>query len=398
VTDVDEPLPSEAAPLSLEPQPYLAQDLPVFVPDIQVPINDENKERYRGFKLFLEDASTVVGIDDDQTILGRIVLSFSDYLGDKRLIGSFSSVDSFSNFDVVYADLSKRTQWQVHVFDQRDFYLSFDDRRPGRDPIERTRERFQITGAIGSLIYPLSFYTRATIGAGYAYRQFTFPALRPDPVTGFPSVQFVEVEDDFPLVSGSLVGDSTIFANYGPLAGRRWRLDLNYAHDLEESGALSYSADIDLRQYIPVTRRSNFALRVFGAYSAGNVPNPTYFGGLDTVRGYRFREFVGDRGFFTNLEFRFPLIDVLATPLLGFQGIRGVVFVDVGGAWYDDLQDFELWDSDASQLGDALASYGYGFTVRFAGLDLNWDFAKRTRFGDDEREDFRSAFWIGTRF
>jgi outer membrane protein assembly factor BamA len=116
------------------------------------------------------------------------------------------------------------------------------------------------------------------------------------------------------------------------------------------------------------------------------------------VRGYQFREFVGDRGFFTNLEFRFPLIDVLATPVFGFQGIRGVVFVDVGGAWYDDLQDFELWDSDASQLGDALASYGYGFTVRFAGLDLNWDFAKRTRFGDDEETDFSSAFWIGTRF
>jgi Tol biopolymer transport system component len=406
LTDVDEPLPSEVAPLSLEPQPFLAQDLPVFVPDIQVPISEENKERYGGFRLFLEDVDTVVGIDDAQTILGRIVLSFSDYLGDRRLIGSFASIDSFSNFDIVYADLSKRTQWQVHVFDQRDFYLSFDDDRLGDDQIERTRERFQVTGALASLIYPLSFYTRATIGAGYAYRQFTFPDLafdangfpEIDPVTGQPRIVFRDVEDDFPLVAGSLVGDSTIFANYGPLAGRRWRLDLNYAHDLEDSGALSYSADLDLRQYIPVTRRSNFALRAFGAYSAGNAPVPTYFGGLDTVRGYQFREFVGDRGFFTNLEFRFPLIDVLATPVFGFQGIRGVVFVDVGGAWYDDLEEFDLWDSDASQLGDALASYGYGFTVRFAGLDLNWDFAKRTRFGDNEDEGFSSAFWIGTRF
>ena len=409
LTDVDEPLPSQASPLSLEPQPYLAQDLPVFVPDIQVPINEENKESYGGYRLFLENADTFVGIDDDQTVIGRVVLSFSDYLGDKRLFASFSSVESFSNFDIVYADLSRRKQWQVHVFDQRDFYLQFDPRAtpgiPGQD-VDRLRERFQISGAVGSLIYPLSFYTRATLGAGYAYRQFNRPfnprnpdgSPRLDPITGRPVVDFESIEDDFPLVSGSLVGDSAIFANYGPLAGRRWRLDLNYAHDLEDGGALSYSADVDLRQYIPLTRRSNVALRVFGAYSDGNVPNPTYFGGLDTLRGYRFREFVGDRGFFTNLEVRFPLIDVLATPFIGFQGIRGVLFVDVGGAWYDDFEDFDVWDSDAGQLGDARASYGYGFTIRFSGLDLNWDFAKRTRFGDDEQEDFQSAFWVGTRF
>jgi outer membrane protein assembly factor BamA len=297
----------------------------------------------------------------------------------------------------------------VHVFDQRDFFLRFDSRAtpglPGQD-VDRVRETFQITGAVGSLIYPLSFYTRATLGVGYAYRQLAFPFQSRDPVTGDPLfdelgrpvVEFVELEDDFPLVSGSLVGDSTIFANYGPIAGRRWRLDLNYAHDLQDGGALSYSADVDLRQYIPLTRRSNVALRVFGAYSDGNLANPTYFGGLDTLRGYRFREFSGDRGFFTNLEVRFPLIDVLSTPFLGFQGIRGVLFVDVGGAWYDDFEEFDFWDSDASQLADARASYGYGFTVRFGGLDLNWDFAKRTRFGDAEEEDYQSSFWIGTRF
>jgi hypothetical protein len=409
LTDVDEPLPTQAEALSLEPQPYLEQDLPAFVPDIQVPVDEENKESYGGYRLFLENADTFIGIDDDQTVIGRVVLSFSDYLGDRRLIGAFSSIESFSNFDIIYADLSRRRQWQVHVFDQRDFYLRFDERAtpglPGQD-LDRLRERFQITGAVGSLIYPLSFYTRATLGVGYAYRQFTFASVRTgpdgaperDPLTGQPLVEFLEIEDDFPLVSGSLVGDSTIFASYGPLAGRRWRLDLNYAHDLAGGGALSYSADVDVRQYIPLTRRSNVALRAFGAYSDGNLPNPTYFGGLDTIRGFRFREFVGDRGFFANLEVRFPLIDVLSTPVLGFQGIRGVLFLDVGGAWYDDFQDFDFWDSDASQLDDARASYGYGVTVRFGGLDLNWDFARRTRFGDNEEEDFQSAFWVGTRF
>jgi outer membrane protein assembly factor BamA len=115
------------------------------------------------------------------------------------------------------------------------------------------------------------------------------------------------------------------------------------------------------------------------------------------VRGFEFREFNGDRGFFVNAEFRFPLIDVLQTPFLGFQGIRGVVFFDVGGAWYSDFEEFDLWDSDQSQFADARASYGFGFTIRFLGLPLNWDFAKQYRFEGAE-EGYATAFWIGTRF
>jgi outer membrane protein assembly factor BamA len=311
-------------------------------------------------------------------------------------------VDTFSNFDIVYADLSNRLQWQVHLFDDRNFYLQRDLESLNPFDTERSRERYQVTGIIGSLIYPLSFYTRGEIGVGYAYRQFTFPDLdiSQDPDTGEPVVRtvFNEFEQDFPVLTGSLVNDSTIFGSSGPVSGGRWRLDLNYSPDFDEGGTLSSSVDLDVRRYISLTRRSQIALRLFGAISEGNNPALTYFGGLDTVRGYRFRSLVGDRGFFANVELRFPLIDVLATPILGFQGIRGVVFLDVGGAWFDEFEDFDLWDSENSQLADAVASYGYGITVRFGFLDLNWDFAKRTNLKDSDGEGYRSSFWIGTRF
>jgi hypothetical protein len=397
-TDVDEPVVEPEPVPPVADVPALARDLPSFEPDIRVAIDDANKEPYGGYKLFLESADTIVGINEDQTLLGRIVLSFSDYLGDKRVIASFSSVESFSNFDVYYVDLSDRLQWQVHLFDDRDFYLA-RERDVFNNPfgVERGRERIQITGAIASLIYPLSFYVRGEIGAGYAYRQATFPIVRLDPLTGEQQFDFIDFEDDFPVVTGALVGDSTLYANYGPASGRRWRLDLNYAPDLDDSGTLSSSVDLDVRQYIPITRRSQLALRGFAAASEGNVPNPTYFGGLDTVRGFDYSSFVGDRGFFANVELRFPLIDVLATPLLGFQGIRGVLFLDVGGAWFADEEEFDVWDSDESRLADAQASYGYGITVQFGFLDLNWDFAKRTDL-KDTLGDFATSFWIGTRF
>ena len=66
---------------------------------------------------------TIVGVNSDQTYLGQILLTFSDYLGDRRIFATVSSIDSFSNFDILYADLSRRLQWQVHLFDDRTFYL-----------------------------------------------------------------------------------------------------------------------------------------------------------------------------------------------------------------------------------------------------------------------------------
>jgi len=195
------------------------------------------------------------------------------------------------------------------------------------------------------------------------------------------------------------VGDSSIFANYGAISGRRWRLGVAYAPDLDESGTLFETGTLDYRQYLPVTQRSNLAFRAFAGAAEGNRPSPFYFGGLDTVHGVDFRSLVGDRAFFANFEYRFPLIDLVATPLLAFQGIRGVLFFDVGGAWFNDFETFDFYDSDTKRLRDGIASYGWGITARIYGLDFNWDFARLykppVRLEDD---GFRTEFWIGTRF
>jgi Tol biopolymer transport system component len=389
VTDVPEPVgPPEQTQIGA--MPAAAGDLPRFLPDIQVPIDDSNVEDYRGWRMFLEGADSFIGVNDDQTVVGRIVLSFSDYLGDKRVIADLSSVESFSDFEVTYIDLSDRLQWQVSLFDYRDFYLSQDT----RGGVDRERQAISVTGALAGLIYPTSFKTRFELGAGYLVQKADlFRGF--DLFTGEPVFQ--EFDLDFPFLYGGFTNDSTVFSSAGPISGRRLRLDTQWAPDLDDSGTLNASVDVDVRQYIPLTRRSNFAIRLFAGHAEGNAPSPIYFGGLDTVRGFEFREFNGTRGFFFNAEFRFPLIDRLETPLLGFEGIRGVVFADVGGAWYDEFQEFDLWDSETDMFEDARASYGFGFTVRFLGLPMNWDFAKQYRFEGAE-EGYATSFWIGTRF
>lgn len=388
VTDVDEPV-GEPEATAAPAEPMLAENLPRFEPDIQVPIDESKKEKYRGFKLFLEDADTYIAVQQDQTLVGQVVLSFSDYLGDKRIFASFASVDSLSNFNVAYLDLSHRWQWQVQLFDQRTFYTAIDDQT---GQIRRGRAAFQQTGAIASVIYPFTFYHRFEVGTGYLKREYD------QQVSFGPFFGVRRVSDSFPLLTAAFVGDSAVYSSYGAVSGRRWRVDGLYAPDLDASGTLTNTYTADFRQYLPLTRRSQIAVRVFAGVSEGNAPTPIYFGGLDTVRGFDLYSIVGDRGFFTNLELRFPLIDILATPVFGFQGIRGSLFLDIGGAWYDRLgEGFVFWNGDTNRLQDAVSTYGYGITVRFIGLDLNWDFAKQWDF-KESLSGFRSSFWIGTRF
>ncbi|HEY9419875.1 MAG TPA: collagenase, partial [Thermoanaerobaculia bacterium] len=77
VTDTDESV-TEPQTVQIPAEPAGEADMPGFEPDIQVSIDDANKERYGGYKFFLEGAQTVIGVNSDQTYLGQILLSFSD--------------------------------------------------------------------------------------------------------------------------------------------------------------------------------------------------------------------------------------------------------------------------------------------------------------------------------
>ena len=100
------------------------------------------------------------------------------------------------------------------------------------------------------------------------------------------------------------------------------------------------------------------------------------------------------RAGFLNLEYRFPLVDVLATPILIFQNVRGNLFFDIGAANFKG-QPFTFQRNH--RLIDAKAALGYGFSFNFLGLELHWDFARRF----DGKHTFggrHTTFWIGQTF
>jgi len=168
VSDRSEPV---AASETAAKGPAATERLTEYQPDIQVTLDSANEERYKRSKLFLEDAYGSVGVTSDQLVLGYAQLVFSDYLGDRRLLATLSSVDTFSNFDFLYLDLSRRWNWSAELFDRRYYFLGRDNRT---GLLRRGSAIYRETGTIASYIYPFDTYHRVEAGGGYILRKYDF--------------------------------------------------------------------------------------------------------------------------------------------------------------------------------------------------------------------------------
>jgi hypothetical protein len=385
-TPTDKPL-HPAEKTTLPSAPLQANSRTMFEPPVEVAIDEDKIERPRGFKMFVDDVEVNAGVTSDQLLVSRSTIFMSDMLGNRRFIASLDSVSSFSNFDFLYFDLEHRTNWGFRLFDNRSFYTLNSD--VSGNLFER-HQLYRETGAFGILSYPFDRYHRIDTGIGFEKRNFSLPVQ--DPVTGDIFLQ--SYRDSFPVVSASFSGDSTVYKEFGPVSGRRYDLGMSYAHDIKNGGILSHDITVDARQYLQVTSRSLLAARLFVGYSHGNVPNFYYFGGLNTLRGTDFQSIIGNQAAFANFEFRFPLIDVLATPILFFRDIRGNLFFDIGGAKFIG-QPYTFMKG--GRLVDGLASVGYGLSFNFLGLELHWDFARRTDLKQSQGKT-RTEFWIGQTF
>ncbi|HEX7831527.1 MAG TPA: hypothetical protein VF787_17860 [Thermoanaerobaculia bacterium] len=386
-TDTDKPL-HAAEKTTLPSAPIAAEDRSIFRSTSEFFIDEEKIERTGGFKLFIDDIDVAAGVSSDQLFVSRSTMYMSDMLGNRRFIASLDSVSTFSNFDFLYLDMHKRLNWGARLFDNRSFYLTIDD----QNNLEQ-RQIYRETGLLGLVSYPFTRYHRIDAGAGYMSRNIFYPRfVRDDDGTEF--VSYEERSDNYPFISTTFSGDSAVYKFFGPVSGRRYEISAAYAPDTTDGGTLSGDISLDWREYFQLSSRTLLAARVYAAWSDGNAPNFYYFGGLNTLRGYDFRTLIGQHAGFANFEFRFPLVDVLATPLLVLQQVRGVIFFDIGAAHFDD-RPFVF--QREGRLVDAKASVGYGFNFNFWGMQLNWDFAKRFD-GKDTEGAFRTSFWIGQTF
>ena len=119
------------------------------------------------------------------------------------------------------------------------------------------------------------------------------------------------------------IQETTVFREYGPLAGNTVRLGYEYAPKIGNFISRQ-TADVDARYYMRLATNGVLAFRARGFKSWGEFPGYLYFGGNSELRGYDYLEFLGNKAFFANAELRFPLIEAALTPLGVIGGLRGV--------------------------------------------------------------------------
>jgi hypothetical protein len=392
-----------------------------FQPPMTHDIVPGNKRKKGAFeKLFLEGRPPVaLGVTSGGDIFGGTQVTFTDVLGDKQFNIFAASVSQYRTFSFSYINLSRRLQYAIQAFSQQQFYYAYDP-YGAYYPIDYgyiDRDQAIATqtarGATISAIYPLNRYTRLEMSGGFLQfgQEYNEPGLQ-DIANDYQEDLYgrvLFVDGQFMPFGLSLVRETTIFREYGPLAGHTLQLGYEYA---PSAGSLlsRQTVEGDARYYLPIATNGVLALRARGYKSWGEYPGYLYFGGNSEMRGYDYLSFLGNKGFFTDAELRFPIIEAALTPIGVVGGLRGVFFFNFGAAgyegiptkvWRDDttietpLIEYRFDPSSPSQfvpvygiprpvsgfrLVDSRASYGVGLETFALGFPIHFDWSWRTMF------------------
>ena len=390
------PAPSPAGPATIAP----------FQPSIEVAIDPE-KVTKTSHKLFLEDAQILAGLASDGQFLSNTILTFGDDLGDRRLQGIIQTVSGYTNVNLQYADLSQRMQKGLEAFYYRLYYYIL---QPNGDV--KTQTNYDYIGGNVFASYPINRFYRVDGTLGFISRDYNGYPIWVKTDQGQGQI-LIPTHNDFPTIGARLVGDTTEYESFGPISGRKLSLNISWAPFIggtkipnANETTLTFDTSIDLRHYFKLTRRSLFAIRLYAFRADGNLPDLLAFGGIDTLRTFPVYGIYGNTAGFLNVEFRFPLIDFIATPILGFREIRGKVFIDVGGAALKN-QPWQFW-SDYTLCGygavagcngsqGGFSDWGFGLQTNFLGLPMHFDFAKQWNF-KNQLTDFKLFFYLGPEF
>ena len=394
--------------------------------DFQAPLSHtmiaQNKRRKGAFeKLFLDGRPPVnVGVTSSGDVFGGSAVTFSDVLGDKQFNLYAASISQYRTLSFSYLNLARRFNYAVQAYSQTQFFYGalegvFYDPRFSNVFLDRDYALATRTVRGGSVfgIWPLNRYRRVELFGGVLQYQEEFN----DPTLQDYSAQFQAEQFGRQLFRSGLyvpvginfVQETTVFREFGPLAGNTMRLSYEVSPAIGDTLGRQ-TADVDARYYLRLGGSGLLAMRARGFKSWGDAPDFMYFGGNSEMRGYEYLEFIGSESAFLNAELRFPFIEAMLTPLGVLGGVRGVLFANMGGGHFDG-QPFKWWSNkadvytpvvgfipgvqgqtpifgpptriDGLRLVDARASYGIGLETFALGFPVHFDWAWRTLLNKD---------------
>lgn len=323
---------------------------------------------------------------------GTTVLTFSDMLGNHRIVGITSLQIDLKNSDygAAYYYLPKRIDWGVEGFHMARFVY-----------IDKSGflnlYRFRNYGVVLNASYPLDRFYRFDFGLSW----LNISAENLDDIS-IPSEK-----NNYFVPSASFIHDNTLWGYTSPIEGTRYNFTLYGNPGFGDKKLNFYSLAGDYRTYFRFFTDYSFVIRLSAGKSGGNNPPRFFIGGTENwinrtfatngipfetasdfafltpvlpLRGYNYAEKIGTAYSIVNFELRFPLIRYLVTgglPLF-FQNILGVMFFDMGTAWnrINEVRMINRDDIRGVHTQDLLMGMGYGtrmyllfFLVRF---DVAW--------------------------
>ena len=410
-----------------------------------IPANKRAKGRFE--KFFLDGRPPIgVGVTSGGDFFGGTSISFTDVLGDQSMGMYIASVQQYRTMSAMYLNQSRRLQWAVQGYSQTEFYYGLADQYlmqlgyiVDSDDALATRT---IRGVTGFGIWPINRYARVEVYGGVAQFNEGFgnesleeQVRQQRELQGTASI--FNNGRVFPM-GVAFTQETTVFREYGPVAGSTMRLGYEVAPKISDSLSRQ-TVEGDARYYMRLASNGVLALRARGFKSWGAYPDYMFFGGNSEMRGYDYLSFIGHNAGFFNAELRFPLIEAMLTPLGVMGGLRGTVFFNIGGGSFVG-EDFTPWTNDplsvpvqvdlvldqarqqyvplfatadvsGFRLVDARASYGIGLQTFALGFPMHFDWSWRTMFnkpwedlvfyrfgGSAEFRKPRFSFWIGYDF
>jgi hypothetical protein len=418
-----------------------------------------NQRRKKAFeKMFLEGRPPLnVGVTNSGDVFGGTQITFGDVLGDKQINIIASSISQYRTFGASYVNLGRRMQYMLQGYSQTTFFygqaggLFYDPSLApfvSRDLATATRT---VQGGSAFAIYPLDRYRRLQLSGGITHlnEEYNDPTLQAYSQQYQLQTYGQTIFRDgtvIPLGIG-FIEETTIFREFGPLAGRTMRVIYDVAPKIGPTLSRQ-TLDTDFRHYTRIASTGVLATRVRAFKSWGDYPDFTYFGGNSEMRGYDYLQFAGQNVFFANAELRFPIIEAALTPIGVVGGVRGVFFANIGGGSFNGQNYTFATNKDQSykpvigyqqdlagqviidpttglpipiygptqtitgfRLVDGRASYGIGLETFALGFPIHFDWAWRTLFNRDYEDvafaaaggsarfrQARFAIWIGYDF
>lgn len=345
-------------------------------------------------------------------VIGTTVLSFSDILGEHRLIGVTGLQIDLKNSDygLAYYYLGGEIDYGVQGYHTARFanlvrgnYYNL--------------YRYRSYGISLSASLPLNRFYRFEGGISWMN------------VKGENLDDFSEPVDEasFLIPSIAFVHDNVMWGYTSPIQGTRYRLEAYGNPGIGKKKLSFYTLAGDYRTYFRFWTDYSFVVRFSGAYSGGVNAQRFFLGGIENwinrsfatteipiestsdyafltavlpMRGYQYSERIGTKYLLANYELRFPLIRYLVPgplPIL-FSNILGVAYIDAGTTWNNTskLQLFNKNENGKTVSKDLLMGTGVGARVYFLYFLLRFDVAWAYNLDKFEKPIF--YFSIGADF